>query len=41
MAGPSPSPCPECGEKRERVDEPLVSGFVGYLCLNDDCPMDS
>ena len=33
--------CDECGEPKAYVDEPMVSGFRGYLCVNDDCVMDS
>ena len=33
--------CNECGEEKEYVEEPMVSGFKGYLCVNDDCVMDS
>lgn len=33
--------CENCGERREWVEEPLVSGFRGFVCTNDDCPRDS
>lgn len=33
--------CKKCGEEKEHIDEPMVSGFVGYLCTNDNCPRDS
>ena len=33
--------CEECGEQKEYVDEPMMSGFRGYLCTNDDCVFDS
>lgn len=32
--------CPECGVEQTYVDEPMISGFSGYLCTNDDCPRD-
>jgi hypothetical protein len=32
--------CNECGETKEYVDEALMSGFTGYLCVNEDCPVD-
>lgn len=32
--------CRECGEPKEYVDEPLISGFRGYLCTNEVCPID-
>lgn len=35
------SDCRECGEEMEYVEEPMVSGFVGYICTNDDCEIDS
>lgn len=33
--------CDECGEEKEYVNEPLVSGVRGWFCVNDDCMMDS
>lgn len=33
--------CDECGEEKEFVDEPMISGFRGYLCTTDDCVVDS
>jgi hypothetical protein len=33
--------CSLCGEEKEFVDEPIISGFRGYLCTNDDCAYDS
>ena len=33
--------CPDCETEREFVDEPMVSGFRGYVCLNNECPRDS
>jgi hypothetical protein len=33
--------CPDCGEDREWVEEPMISGFRGFVCTNDDCPRDS
>lgn len=33
--------CGECGEEKEYVDEPIISGFRGYLCVNDECKTDS
>jgi len=32
--------CPECGDPMEYVEEPLTSGFRGYLCKNEECPRD-
>lgn len=33
-------PCPECDEPMDYVDEPVISGFRGFVCTNDDCPRD-
>lgn len=33
--------CKRCGEPKEYVDEPMVSGIRGYFCTNDDCSVDS
>lgn len=33
--------CDECGEVKEYVEEPMMSGFRGLLCVNDDCVIDS
>lgn len=32
--------CDECGEPKEYVDEPVMSGFRGYVCTTEDCPED-
>lgn len=37
----SDTTCDECGVPKEYVDEPLMSGFRGYLCTTDGCPVDS
>lgn len=34
------SPCPTCGQPQEYVDEPMISGFSGHLCVNEECPRD-
>lgn len=33
--------CRECGKAKVHIDEPLESGYVGTLCVNDDCPVDA
>lgn len=33
--------CDECGEPKEYVEEPMISGFTGYVCTNDHCPVDA
>ena len=33
--------CPDCDEDREWVEEPMISGFRGFVCTNDDCARDS
>jgi hypothetical protein len=33
--------CYKCGEEKTHVDEPMVSGVVGWFCMNDDCVIDS
>lgn len=33
--------CDECSKEKEYVDEPMISGFRGYLCTNENCPVDS
>jgi hypothetical protein len=33
--------CEICERKLEKVEEPLVSGFIGFICPNKDCPRDS
>lgn len=36
-----PNPlCEECGEEKEYVNEPMMSGTVGYFCMTDGCPID-
>jgi len=32
--------CDECEGGKGYAFEPEVSGFTGYLCLNDECPVD-
>jgi hypothetical protein len=32
--------CRFCGEEKERVDEPMVSGVRGYFCMTEECPID-
>lgn len=32
--------CDGCGEPKEYVSEPMMSGFKGYLCTNPDCGYD-
>jgi len=32
--------CPDCGEEREWVEEPQISGVRGFICTNTDCPRD-
>ena len=32
--------CDECGEAKTFVDEPLLSGYCGYLCTTEGCPVD-
>ena len=32
--------CDECGVEKELVEEPMISGFTGHICVNDDCPED-
>jgi hypothetical protein len=32
--------CDECGVEKEYVDEPMMSGYRGYLCTNESCPRD-
>lgn len=34
-------PLCECGKTKEYVNEPIISGFRGYLCTNDNCSVDS
>lgn len=34
-------PCPDCDEPRTFVDEPIISGFRGHVCVNDDCARDA
>jgi len=29
--------CPKCDIEMKYVEEPLVSGFVGYVCTNENC----
>lgn len=40
--GPQKEPpnCHDCGEPQEWVDEPVISGFRGFVCTNSDCPRD-
>lgn len=33
-----PRACPKCDETRRYVDEPLLSGFRGHICQNEECP---
>ena len=33
--------CNTCGGGQGYAYEPALSGFTGYLCLNDECPVDS
>jgi hypothetical protein len=33
-------PCDECGEAKEYVNEPMMSGVTGYFCVNEECPID-
>ena len=32
--------CSTCKQPKTKVDEAMVSGFVGYICLNEECPVD-
>ncbi len=34
-------PCPSCEEPMQYINEPMISGFRGHLCDNEDCPRDS
>jgi hypothetical protein len=40
LLGNLPKGCPECGATMKYVDEPMVSGFRGHLCTNDECGRD-
>jgi hypothetical protein len=33
--------CDSCEGGKGYAHEPEISGFTGYLCLNDECPVDS
>ena len=33
--------CKNCGSEKECVEEPMISGFTGYLCKNENCYVDS
>lgn len=33
--------CDECGDLKKHVDEPMMSGFTGYICVNTECAVDS
>lgn len=33
--------CEKCGNEKTYVDEPMISGFRGYICTNDNCAVDS
>lgn len=35
-----PPICDECGFAKEYVDEPLISGFKGYICTVPFCKTD-
>ena len=32
--------CEVCGEPKEYVDEPMMSGVRGYFCMTEGCPID-
>lgn len=36
-AGPR---CDECGVTKRYVNEPVISGYRGYVCVNEECMMD-
>jgi hypothetical protein len=36
-----PPMCRECDEPKNYVYEPIITGFTGFVCTNEDCMMDS